>query len=132
MPSPRRHQGGVVIFYWDSPVFAVEAIRKFGANIIACQMATGERLWYIVGCYLLSGDGKKIRDVEAAVAENPRGIELIVAGDLNVDLGKAGGRGRDEKIVAAVATVVLEDLAGHFFLQRQAWYRHQRMWETVR
>ena len=44
-PALSRHQGGVTIFYRDSPVFAVEKIRQFGANVIACQLATGERLW---------------------------------------------------------------------------------------
>ena len=38
-----RHRGGVALFCWDSPAFAVEAILQFGANVIACQMATGER-----------------------------------------------------------------------------------------
>ena len=42
-PAPIQHQGGVVIFYWDSPVLAVEEICHFGANVITCQMAVGER-----------------------------------------------------------------------------------------
>ena len=41
-PSPIQHQGGVAIFYWDSPVFAVKAIRQFVANIITCHLETGE------------------------------------------------------------------------------------------
>ena len=81
-PAPIQHQGGVVIFYWDSPVLAVEAIRHFGANVIACQMAVGKRRWYVVGCYLAPGDGTTIRDVKAEMTEKPRGAELIVAGDL--------------------------------------------------
>ena len=42
-PAPIQHQGGVAIFYQDSPVFAVEAICQFGANDIACHMSTGEK-----------------------------------------------------------------------------------------
>ena len=95
-PAPIRHQGGVTIFYRDSPVFAVEAIRQFDANVIAFQMATVKRRWYIVGCYLATGDRTTIRDVEVAMAEKPRGEEFIVAGDLNLELGKTGSRGRDE------------------------------------
>ena len=37
-PALSRHRSGVVIFYRDSPVFAVEAIRQFSANVIAYQM----------------------------------------------------------------------------------------------
>ena len=54
--APRRHRDGVALFYWESPAFAVEAIFQFGANVIACQLETGERRWYIIGCYLALGD----------------------------------------------------------------------------
>ena len=94
-------------------------------------MATGERRWYIVGCYLAPGDGTTIRDVETAMTEKPRGAELIVAGDLNVYHGKVGGWGRDEEITA-VAMAGLEDIVGHYFLRRRAWCRDQRKWEAVR
>ena len=59
-PEPSQHQGGVVLFYQDSLAFAVEAICQFGANVIVCQMATGERRWYIVGCYLAPGYGTTV------------------------------------------------------------------------
>ena len=126
------HQGGVTLFYRDSPVLAVKAIRQFGANFIACQLATRERHWYIFGCYLAPGYGTTIREVETAIAEKPRGTELIVTGDLNVDLGNEGERGRDEEIAAAMATEVLETLAGHFFLIRRAWCRDREdSWERA-
>ena len=38
------------------------------------------------------------------MAERPRGTELIVAGNLNVDLEKAGGQGWNDDTTAAVAT----------------------------
>ena len=50
MPAPSRHPGGAAIFYRESPVFAVEVIHQFGAKVIVCQLVTGERRWYIVGC----------------------------------------------------------------------------------
>ena len=52
------------------------------------------------------------------MVEKPRVAELIVAGDLNVDLEKVSGWGQDEDIAAAVATSCLEYLAGHFFPRR--------------
>ena len=118
-PVPSRHQGGVTIFFWGFPVFEVKVIRQFGANVIACQLATGERRWYIVVCYLEPGDGTTIRDVEAAMAEKPRGTEMIVEGDLKVELGKKGSRGRDKDITVEVATAGLEDMSGHHFLPRR-------------
>ena len=66
------------------------------------------------------------------MAENPRGAELIVSDDLNVDLEKAGGRGRDEDIVVVVAMSGLEYLAVHFFPRRRLWCRYRRTWAVVR
>ena len=40
---PSRHRGGVALFYRPSPLFAVEAVRQFGPNVMSFQLATGER-----------------------------------------------------------------------------------------
>ena len=51
------------------------------------------------------------------MAERPRGTELIVTGDLNLDMERTGGWGRDEEIADAVATAGLEDILAHFLPQ---------------
>ena len=112
--APIRHRGGIALFYRDSPNFAVETIHQFGVSVITCQLATGDRRWYIVGYYLAPDDRTTVRDVEAAMSERPRGTELIVAGDFNVDLDKTGGRGRDKEIAATVATAGLKYPVGDF------------------
>ena len=50
--APIQHRGGVDVFYRPSPLFAVEAVRQFGPNVVSFQLATGARRWYIIGCYL--------------------------------------------------------------------------------
>ena len=55
-----QHCGGVSVFYRPVPHFAVEAIQHFGPNIVSFQMATGERRWYIMGCYLTPNETSKI------------------------------------------------------------------------
>ena len=50
--APSRHRGDVAIFYRSAPNFAVEAVQKFGPNVIGFHLTTGARRWYIVGCYL--------------------------------------------------------------------------------
>ena len=47
--APSQHRGGVAIFYRSEPHFVVEAVDKFGPNVIGFQLATGARRWYIVG-----------------------------------------------------------------------------------
>ena len=92
----------------------------------------GDRCCNIIGCYLAPGDGATIRGVETAMAERLRGTELIVAGDLNVDIERTVGRGQDEDIATAVATAGLEDILAHFLLQRRAWNRDRRMWAVMK
>ena len=39
-----------------SPHFVVEAVEKFGPNVLGFQVATGERQWYIVGANIAPED----------------------------------------------------------------------------
>ena len=47
--APSRHRGGVALFYRSKPHFVVEAVERFGPNVLGFQVETGERRWYIVG-----------------------------------------------------------------------------------
>ena len=80
----------------NSPNFSVKAIRQFGANFVACQLATGERRWYIFGWYLAPGDGTTIQDVEVVIVEWPRRADMILKGDFNMHPESMGGWVRDE------------------------------------
>ena len=61
--APSRHCGSVTIFYRSKPHFAVEAVEKFGPNVIGFQLATGARWWYIVGVYLAPDENLKMERV---------------------------------------------------------------------
>ena len=64
----------------------MEAVRKFGPNVIGFQLATGARRWYIVGCYIAPDDTSTIEWVVEALMNRPKGAELLVVGDLSVNL----------------------------------------------
>ena len=74
------------MFHRLAPHFAVETIQKFGPNVVGFQLVMGERRWYIVVCYLALDNTLTIESVVAAIKERPRGAELLVAGDFNVNL----------------------------------------------
>ena len=112
--APSRHRGGVAIFHRPAPHFTVEAVQKFGQNVIGFQLATGARRWYIVGCYLAPDDTSTIERVVEAIRERPKGAELLVAGDLNVNLAYTEGDRRGEDITTTITTEGLEDMAPHF------------------
>ena len=63
--------------------------------------------------------------------KQPRGEELIVAGDLNVGLEGKDGRVWDEEIAEAIATSGIEDLAGHFLPRQWAWCKYWKTWVMV-
>ena len=114
MDAPIRHCGGVAIFHWTAPHFAVEAVRKYGPNVIGFQLATGARRWYIVGCYLARDDTLTIDRVVEALRDRPKGAELLVVGDLNTNLAAPEGDKREDYIAATIVTEGLEDMSQHF------------------
>ena len=78
----------------------MEAVHKFGPNVVGFQMATGKQQWYIVRCYLAPDNTSTIESVIAALKERPQGAELLVAGDFNVQLSEPEGDRRGEEIPA--------------------------------
>ena len=110
----------------------MEAVQKFEPNIVGFQLETGERWWYIVGCYLASDNTSMIESVVATLKERPMGAELLVAGDLNVNLDKPEGERRGEDIAAAMAAEGLEDMSEHFLPCWCSWCRYGMMWSMIR
>ena len=114
MDVPRRHRGRVAVSYRPSLHFSVEDVRQFGPNVVGFQLATGERRWYIIGCYLALDETSTIESVVAALKERPRGAALLVAGDLNTTLTDPENYHRGTEIAAVLTEEGLEDMVAHF------------------
>ena len=99
----------------------MEVVQQFGPKAISFQLETGERRWYIVGCYLFPNDTLMIDSVIDTLKELPRGAELLVTGDFNVKLLEPEGERRGEDIAATLATEGLEDISAHFLPFRRSW-----------
>ena len=121
--APSQHRGGVALFYRSKPHFVVEAVERFGPNVLGFQVATGERRWYIVGAYVSPEDEEAMETVVAAIGMKPQGAELMVAGDFNADIMAPEGNRRAENIATDFATAGLEDMAQHFMPRRRQWWR---------
>ena len=93
---------------------------------------TGARRWYIVGCYLAPNNTSTIERVVEALRESPKGAELLVAGDLNINSAAPEGDRREEDIAATFATEGLEDMAPHFLPRQRRWCRDRRTWGMLR
>ena len=111
--------------------FAVVAVQQFSPNVVRSQIATGERRWYIMRCYLAPNDTLTIESVVATIKERPWGAELLVEGDFNINLSEPEGDRRGEDIAVALATEGLEDMSEHFLPRRRSWCRDGRMWSII-
>ena len=110
----------------------VEAVENFGPNVLGFQLATGARRWYIVGVYIAPEDTTTMERVVEAIWRKPRGAELLVEGDLNVDIAAPEGDRRAEDIATELATAGLEDMARHFLPREKRWCRDRRTWDMLR
>ena len=43
--SPSRHRSGVALFYKPSRIFAVEAVREYGPNVLSFEVVMGGQRW---------------------------------------------------------------------------------------
>ena len=85
--------------------------------------------WYIVGAYIAPKDTTTMERVVEAIQRKPRGAELLVVGDFNVDIAAPEGDRRAEDIATELATAELEDMARHFLPREKRWCRDRRTWE---
>ena len=85
------------------------------------MVVSGRRRWYIIGCYLAPDDAQMIEQVVTALGDQPKGTALVVAGDLNTDLGEVECDRRGTEILAAITEAGLEDMAAHFLPRKRRW-----------
>ena len=67
-----------------------------------------------MGCYRAPGNTSTIDWVVEALIERPKGSELLVVGDMNINLAESEGDRRKEDITLTLATEGLEDMVVHF------------------
>ena len=110
----------------------MEAVERYGPNVMGFQVATGAQRWYIVGAYVTPEDEVTMETVIAAIGRKPPGADLMVAGDFNVDIMEPEGNRRVENIATDLETAGLEDMAQHFMPRRRQWNRDRRTWDMRR
>ena len=89
---------------------------------------SGDRHWFIVGCYLASDNALTIEDVIAAISQRPLGAALLVVGDFSTNLVVLEVRDQDKGIAEAVAEDGMEDIRFHFLPRHKPWLKDSRTW----
>ena len=72
MEELSAHNGGVAVFYRAEDSFSAEALQNYRANVVRFQLASDDRRWYIMGCYLALDNASTIEDVITAIGKRPR------------------------------------------------------------
>ena len=110
----------------------MEEVRQYGPNVISVKVVSGRMRWYIVGSYIAPDDAQTIERVLMALGDQPAGTALVVAGDLNTNLGEVEGNRRGAEISAALTEAGLEDMSAHFLPRKRRSGRERRTWAMVR
>ena len=81
------------------------------------HITLGAQSWYIIGAYMPPNDVLALHQLEKALAEKPKGAEIIFLGDLNAVLEYPQDE-RKEGLATAIYGHGLEDFTRNFTLSR--------------
>ena len=126
-----KQRGGVALCYRKSDHFEVEETVKHGPNVMAFQLETGRRRYYVVGAYLPPSDTTTIDHVRSAWAQCPKGCTPWLLGDLNVNLMHPLDE-RGEEIAEECSHMGLSDMSRHFRPRRKRTSRGRWTWSMMR
>lgn len=123
-----RHQGGIALFYRDSPYWQVESVSNHGPNVISFELVTGYRRVPCVGVYIPPNDLTTLEFLLQAL-DRFQNRDPIVLGDLNIDM-QSPRDAREVEIAGALSARGLEDMLKHFKQSRG--FRHGNSWRQFR
>jgi len=106
-------QGGVALVYKDSPYWQVESVEVHDPNIISFEIVSGRRRYALVGLYIPPEDSTTMMKAQQVLNPLEDRRDLIVMGDLNVNLSSPEGA-RATEIALSLASFGLLDLHQHF------------------
>ena len=112
--TPIQHHGDIVVLYCKAEHFQVEAHNIHGSNVTSFNMESGERRWFVVGCYFPPDSTSTIESVEFSTGQSPKGVALLVSRDFNYDLAVPEGKTQEEYIMAELASAGLDDMPENF------------------
>ena len=80
--------------------------------MVSFFLASRARQWYVVGAYMPPNDDPLVHCVDQALKAAPKGVELILLGDLNARLREPCDE-REEELIISLADHGLIDITEH-------------------
>ena len=65
----------------------VEGVVNFVPNVASFLLTSVSRIWYVDGAYVPPNEEPAVHCIKQFLEEAPKGMEVILLGDLNVRLG---------------------------------------------
>ena len=103
----------------------MEGIVNSGPTVASFLMTSGSRRWYVVGEYVPTHDASADHRIKQMLEVAPKGIEIILLGDLNIRLRKLRDD-RENELSSALAGRGLGDMTSHF--TPRLWYQGTGCW----
>ena len=84
--SYSSRQRGLAVVWREESGCKVEGISNSRPNMVSFLLTTGSWRWYIVWAYVTPNDVPTFYHMYQALEAAPRGLEVVLLGDLNVIL----------------------------------------------
>jgi len=118
-------------------LFEIEETKFFGPNVLAFQLETGGKRFYVVGCYIPPDDLDALENIKLAWEERPEGHSPLLLGDLNINLESPRSE-REVEIAEQCDYMDMQDMSRQFHhgggrqTQKRWTWRHKRRgrWEA--
>jgi hypothetical protein len=138
--APSTWQGGISLFFGGgaNERYEINEVELHGPNVLLFQLVLGATRWCIVGCYIPPTDLTTLMHAKQTWLACPKGCQLILLGDLNVNLAALRNE-QDKTIAKQVDIMKLIDMSSRF-PQRLGinswgwwrwWMRRRRRWVSA-
>ena len=115
----------VSIVWREEKVWKIEGARIFGPNVLSFTVTSGQKLWYIIGAYVLSNNLPVVHQITHALTGVMEGVGELLVGELNACLAHTRYQ-REEHLATIIAIHVMKDQARNFMPRRR--YRSEGNW----
>ena len=115
----------------EHEAYELEETRFFGPNVLAFRLITAGAKFYVVGCYFQLSDLKSLDQAIEAHKQCPKGFELLLLGDFNINLDTPRNT-RDERIAEQCDYWNLVDMSTQFTQQQTRRIKGRWIWRQPR
>ena len=108
----------VSIVWREEKVWKIEGARSFGPNVLSFTVTSGQKLWYIIGAYVLSNNLPVVHQITHALTGVMDRVRKVLVCELNICLALTREQ-REEHLATIIAIHGMTDQARNFTPRRR-------------